>query len=77
MAIELSSENTSALAAAISAFCALISLGFSIYTVCKARQYERHMKYLKQLQISVPILAEQKRIVAKLEELLPLCERLK
>ena len=68
MAMELSSENTSALAAAISAFCALTSLGFSIYTVCKTRQYERHMKYLKQLQISVPILAEQKKAVADVEK---------
>ena len=39
--MELSSENTSALAAAISALCALTSLGFSIYTVRKARRYER------------------------------------
>ncbi|MBQ8113251.1 MAG: hypothetical protein IJ146_08595 [Kiritimatiellae bacterium] len=41
MAMELSSENTSALAAAISALCALTSLGFSIYTVRTARRYER------------------------------------
>lgn len=68
MAMELSSENTSAFAAAISAFCALTSLGFSIYTVCKARQYERHMKYLKQLHISVPILVEQKKVVAEVEK---------
>jgi type I restriction enzyme S subunit len=33
--------------------------------------------YLRDLIIPVPPLAEQKRIVAKLEEILPLCERLK
>ena len=33
--------------------------------------------FLKALPFPLPPLAEQKRIVAKLEEILPLCERLK
>ncbi len=39
--------------------------------------YSRHYKFIKNKPIPLPPLAEQKRIVAKLEELLPLCERLK
>ena len=39
--------------------------------------YSRHYKYIKDKPIPLPPLAEQKRIVAKLEKLLPLCERLK
>lgn len=35
------------------------------------------LNQIEQLMIPLPTLAEQKRIVAKLEELLPLCERLK
>ena len=31
-------------------------------------RYERHMKYLKQLEINVPILPEQKKIVSEVEE---------
>jgi type I restriction enzyme S subunit len=34
-------------------------------------------KSLEQFLVPLPPLAEQKRIVAKLEEILPLCERLK
>ena len=35
------------------------------------------LSFLRNYPIPLPPLAEQKRIVAKLEELLPLCERLK
>ena len=35
------------------------------------------LKSLRSMVIPLPPLAEQKRIVAKLEEILPLCERLK
>ena len=35
------------------------------------------LKSLRSMVLPLPPLAEQKRIVAKLEEILPLCERLK
>ncbi len=41
------------------------------------RVYARHYVLLKQQLIPLPPLAEQKRIVAKIEELMPLCEKLK
>ena len=37
--------------------------------------YSRHYKYIKNKPIPLPPLAEQKRIVAKIEELLPLIDR--
>ena len=42
-----------------------------------AGQQRIHKDYLATCLIPLPPLAEQKRIVAKLEEILPLCERLK
>lgn len=42
-----------------------------------AGQQRIHKDYLSTVPIPLPPLAEQKRIVAKLEELLPLCEKLK
>ncbi len=41
------------------------------------RGYARHYVLLKEQYIPLPPLAEQQRIVAKLEEILPLCEKLK
>ena len=35
------------------------------------------LKFLRNYLLPLPPLAEQKRIVAKLEEILPMCERLK
>ena len=55
----------------------LYVLLFNTYDLSKVGGYSRHYKFLKNKPIPLPPLAEQKRIVAKLEELLPLCERLK
>ena len=41
------------------------------------KQKELGLKLIQNYPIPLPPLAEQKRIVAKLEEILPLCERLK
>ena len=43
----------------------------------KVGQPKLAIKRIQELLIPLPPLAEQKRIVAKLEEILPLCERLK
>lgn len=43
----------------------------------KVGGYSRHYKFIKDKAIPIPPLSEQERIVAKLEQILPLCERLK
>lgn len=43
----------------------------------KTTQPNVGLQSIKQFLFPLPPLAEQKRIVAKLEEILPLCERLK
>lgn len=50
---------------------------FNCIGINKIGGYSRHYKYIKDKPIPLPPLEEQKRIVARLEELLPLCERLK
>jgi len=42
----------------------------------ESRGYARHFKLLKTARIPLPPLAEQKRIVAKVDELMALCDRL-
>lgn len=48
---------------------------FYCIDLSKVGGYSRHYKYLKFKPIPLPPLAEQKRIVAKIEELLPLIDR--
>ena len=43
----------------------------------KVGGYSRHYKFIKDKAFPIPPLSEQKRIVAKLEEILPLCEQMK
>ena len=47
------------------------------YATTKVGQPKLAIKRIQEMAIPLPPLAEQKRIVARLEELLPLCERLK
>ena len=39
----------------------------------RTRGYSRHFQFIKNVAFPLPPLEEQKRIVAKLEEVLPLC----
>lgn len=50
---------------------------FQFYTknLNKVGRYSRHYKFIKNKPIPIPPLAEQKRIVAKIEELLPYIDR--
>ena len=53
------------------------SINFLSIGLEKKGGYSRHYKFIKNLSLPVPPLAEQKRIVEKIEQLLPLCEKLK
>ena len=53
------------------------SIDFLSIGLEKKGGYSRHYKFIKNLSLPVPPLAEQKRIVEKIEQLLPLCEKLK
>ena len=53
----------------------LYVLLFNTYDLSKVGGYSRHYKFLKNKPIPLPPLAEQKRIVAKIEELMPLVDR--
>ena len=52
----------------------LFALKFYLQGISNRGGYSRHYKFIKDKLIPLPPLAEQKRIVEKLDKLLPLCE---
>ena len=52
----------------------LFALKFYLQGISNRGGYSRHYKFIKDKLIPLPPLAEQKRIVEKLDNLLPLCE---
>lgn len=44
------------------------ALVLSRMEITNAGKYERHFKYVKEIEIPIPLLAEQKKLVAKIEK---------
>ena len=57
-------------------FCSLLVCSPLTWLPLESRGYGRHFKLLRASQIPLPPLAEQRRIVAKVDVLMTLCDRL-